>query len=142
MTDSLKGCRGYIGSRKYDFGEYPQHVQNMVIRTYCQKYSLTYLLSATEYAMQGCYMILHDLIENIESLDGIVLFSIFMLPHSKEKRMKIYDAVLKQNKVIHAALEDISVKNSKDVDSLELIFGLSRAVSSTQNNQFLQLFIK
>ena len=58
MKNNELGCRGYVGSRIYQCGDFPQAVQNMVIRNYCQKHQLTYLLSATEYAMPGCYMIL------------------------------------------------------------------------------------
>lgn len=139
MNNILQGCRGYIGSREYDFGVYPQHVQNMVIRNFCQKYDLTFLLSATEYAMPGCYMILNELINNIEFLDGIVLFSIFMLPRSKDKRMQIYQQVLNKGKVLYGALEDVAIRDTKDVESIEVIFGLSRVLSAHNNNILSEL---
>ena len=31
----------------------PQHVQNIVIRDYCSKKDIQYLLSSTEYAMEN-----------------------------------------------------------------------------------------
>ena len=47
----MAGHRGYIFSRPFHGNRVPQHVQNMVIRDYCQRNGLNYLLSATEYAM-------------------------------------------------------------------------------------------
>ncbi len=50
------GHRGYIASRPVRGQEWPQHVQNLVVRDYAQRNGLHYLLSATEYAMDACYM--------------------------------------------------------------------------------------
>ena len=58
----------------------PQHVQNIVIRDYCTKNSLKYLLSESEYSMEGSYHILNNLINNLSSVNGIVAYSIFQLP--------------------------------------------------------------
>ena len=67
MKNETTGYRGYIGSRIYHCGDFPQYVQNMIIRDYCQKHHLTYLLSATEYTMPGCFMILEEVISAIQS---------------------------------------------------------------------------
>src|SRR5690348_10183370 len=109
------GYRGYIGSRTYVSGDFPQYVQNMIIRNYCQKYHLTYLLSATEYAMPGCYMILDEVVNAIDTVMGIAMFSIFMLPKSPQKRRQIYNKVLQAGKSLHAALEDIAIKSEADI---------------------------
>lgn len=120
------GYRGYIGSRVYHCGEFPQYVQNMIIRNYCQKHHLTYLLSATEYAMPGCYMILEEVVNSIDSLQGIAMFSIFMLPASAEKRHEIYRKILKTGKSLHAALEDLSIKTEADIQMVEDILRLNQ----------------
>ena len=44
----LKKVRGYIFCRSFMNERVPQHVQNIVIRDYCNKNNLTYLLSSTE----------------------------------------------------------------------------------------------
>ena len=54
----MNGVRGYIFSRPFMGERVPQHVQNLVIRDYCKKQELKYLLSATEYAMEGSHLIL------------------------------------------------------------------------------------
>jgi sporadic carbohydrate cluster protein (TIGR04323 family) len=120
------GYRGYIGSRVYHCGEFPQYVQNMIIRNYCQKHHLTYLLSATEYAMPGCYMILEEVVNTIETVQGIAMFSIFMLPTSAKKRHKIYQKILKKGKSLHAALEDIAIKSEADIQMVEDILRLNQ----------------
>lgn len=126
MKSDTKGYRGYIGSRTYSSGEFPQYVQNMLIRNYCQKHQLTYLLSATEYAMPGCYMMLDEVVNSIVMVEGIVLFSIFMLPASKQKRKRIYQKILQSRRSLHAALEDLSIKGESDVQMIEDILSLNQ----------------
>lgn len=126
MKNNELGCRGYVGSRIYQCGDFPQAVQNMVIRNFCQKHQLVYLLSATEYAMPGCYMILEEVVNAIQSVNGIVMFSIFMLPGSAAARKEIYQRVLSANRTIHAALEDISIRTPADIQMVEDILNISR----------------
>ncbi len=63
--------RGYIGSRPYFGDRAPQHVQNLVIRDYCQRNDLLYLLSATEYIMDGCYVMLEEVLRELPHIDGV-----------------------------------------------------------------------
>jgi sporadic carbohydrate cluster protein (TIGR04323 family) len=44
-----KRFRGYIFSRPFMEERVPQHVQNIVIRDYCTKKGIQYLLSATPF---------------------------------------------------------------------------------------------
>jgi len=75
-----EGYRGYVTSRSF-FGERaPQHVQNIVIRDYCRRRGFRYLLSATEYAMEDCYLMLQGALDELTSIEGIVLYSLFLLP--------------------------------------------------------------
>ncbi len=126
MKNNELGYRGYVGSRIYKCGDFPQGVQNMVIRNFCQRNQMTYLLSATEYAMPGCYMILEEIVNAIQSVNGIVMFSIFMLPGSVAARQDIYKRVLGANRTLHAALEDISIRSVADIQMVEDILNVSR----------------
>ena len=54
----LKKVRGYIFSRSFMGERVPQHVQNIVIRDYCNKNNLFYLLSSTEYSVKNSHLIL------------------------------------------------------------------------------------
>ncbi len=134
MSNIKKGYRGYIGSRPYADIDFPQNLQNFLIRSYCQKNQLHYLLSATEYKMPACYMILEDILNNIASLEGIVMCSIFMLPESAEKRSRIYEVILHHDCSLHAALEDLAIRDKKDIDRIENILRLNRIIP---RNQFM-----
>ena len=143
MTEKKqKGYRGYIGSRLYSCGEFPQQIQNMLIRNYCQKYQLNFLLSATEYAMHGCYMMLHEVVNSLDSVDGLVLFSLFMLPESPRARTLIYEKVLSQGKTMHAALEDFSVKSLNDIQTIERVLNVNQIVAVEEDMQVLKKQVK
>jgi sporadic carbohydrate cluster protein (TIGR04323 family) len=114
-----KGCRGYIGSRRYRGDRAPQHVQNLVIRDYCQRRGLTYLLSATEYAMPGCYTILEDVVRESPTLDGVVLYSIFMLPEKAARRLEFCRRILDAGATIHGAVENLAISNEADLQKLD-----------------------
>ena len=54
----MSGFQGYVNSRSFQGQRVPQHVQNLVIRDYCQGQGLRYLLSGTEYAITGSSLML------------------------------------------------------------------------------------
>lgn len=62
----MKQLKGYIFSRAFMGERVPQHVQNLVIRDYCQKNGYQYLLSGTEYAMEGCHLVFEQLLDEIQ----------------------------------------------------------------------------
>lgn len=113
------GFRGYIGSRPYRGLRAPQHVQNLVVRTYCQRNKVGYLLSATEYAMPGCYIMLNEVLEELPHIEGIVLYSLFMLPDDAERRHVVWDRVLASGATLHGAVEDWAVRGVADVTRAE-----------------------
>ena len=135
------GYRGYNGSRPYSGIDFPQNVQNFLIRNYCQKHNLTYLLSASEYKMPGCYMILEEIITTVAALEGIVLFSIFMLPEVKERRYRIYEAVLNAGRSLHGALEDMAIYHWEDVKMVEDILMLNKIALTDHSLPDLQEFV-
>ena len=116
--------RGYIFSRRIEGNLIPQRVQNLVIKDYCERHKLFFKLSATEYKMENCYLMLKSVLKNVSSIDGIVFYSIFMLPNIKKERLSIFKSVLKKKKIIRFALEEIELKNYsniKDIENLYLI---------------------
>ena len=94
----MKGFRGYVSSRVFCKERVPQHVQNLVIRDYCARKAITYLLSATEYAMPSCYMMLEQTMNDLENLDGIVCYSLFQLPSDRTRRMQLFERVLEKER--------------------------------------------
>lgn len=125
------GYRGYIGSRPVRGVSFPHRVQNLVVRDYATRYQLPYKLSATEYAMPGCYMMLADVIGELLSLEGVILFSLFMLPQRQERRQEIYRQILEAKCELHAALEEMILRHESDIENFEemiqVVFTLPQA---------------
>jgi sporadic carbohydrate cluster protein (TIGR04323 family) len=91
-----------------------------------------YLLSVSEYRMPGCFMILQEVLSSIQSVDGIVLFSIFMLPESAKARRRMYDIVLNAGRSLHGALEDVCIKTHDDIQRIEDILRANKIALTDQ----------
>ncbi|MGA0766589.1 MAG: LIC12192 family sporadic carbohydrate cluster protein [Ilumatobacteraceae bacterium] len=115
----MKKLRGYIFARPFMGERAPQHVQNIILRDYCQKRGHELLLSAAEYAMPDSYMILESVLDDLANIDGIVFYSLYQLPTQPEQRRLVYSRVLDAQKSLHFAVEGMSISNIKDVDSIE-----------------------
>ena len=100
----------------------PQHVQNLVIRDYCKKQGLQYLLSATEYAMAGSHLILNQVMEELPMLKGIVFYSLFLLPEDKTERDRMINFILKKEKTIYFAVEGLRMSNKTEHERIEAIW--------------------
>jgi sporadic carbohydrate cluster protein (TIGR04323 family) len=115
----MKKLRGYIFARPFMGERAPQHVQNIILRDYCQKRGHELLLSATEYAMPDSYMILESVLDDLANIDGIVFYSLYQLPTQPEKRRLVYSRVLDAQKSLHFAVEGMSISNIDEIDSVE-----------------------
>ena len=113
------GHRGYIGARPLNGSRTPQHVQNIVIRDYARRKNLQFLLSAVEHIMPGSYMVLEDIMDELPRLNGVILYSIFMLPPDEARRREIYDRVLREGCDLHAAVEEITLSSQKHIQAVE-----------------------
>ena len=111
--------RGYVFSREIGKQVVPQRVQNLVIRTCAERHELTYLLSATEYYMDDCYMMLKSTLDELEQIEGIIFYSTHQLPSDTNERMEIYDKALNSKKGLRFALEDLAIFNRKDLQTIE-----------------------
>ncbi|MEB3826896.1 LIC12192 family sporadic carbohydrate cluster protein [Phormidium sp. CCY1219] len=114
--------RGYIFSRPFMGERVPQHVQNLVIRDYCDRHNLHYLLSATEYAMTGCHLMLEQVLNELPDLDGVVAYSVFQLPEAPQMRQRIYDTILQLNKRFYFAVEGLQMGNRQECDRIESLW--------------------
>ena len=106
----------------------PSHIQNIVIRDYCRRYGLEYLLSATEYAMPRSFLMLHQTLDELPDLDGIVMYSLFLLPESSTQRDKIMRLVIDANKSLHFAVEDLRVRDVQDLQRIENIWSVAQVL--------------
>lgn len=82
-----------------------------------------YLMSVTEYAMPGCFMMLENALGELPTIEGIVCFSAFMLPRDQNRRRAIYARVLRASASLHAALENVVLQSEADVQRLEDLLG-------------------
>ena len=118
----MKILRGYISSRKFMGESCHQSTQNLVLRDYCQRMNYKYLLSGTEYSINNSYLMLHQLVDEIPIINGIVAYSIFQLPENQEKRFQIINTILEKNGEIHFALENIKISNEIELSRVENIW--------------------
>jgi sporadic carbohydrate cluster protein (TIGR04323 family) len=129
-----KRVRGYVFSRSFMGERVPQHVQNLVIRDYCERNNLQFLLSASEYAMEDCHLILKLLVDELPQIDGIAAYSVFQLPENDAERHWVYDQVLKMGKQLHFCVEGLSMRNENDRTRIENIWRVSKTLSSINKN--------
>jgi len=120
----IKKVRGYIFSRPFMGERAPQHVQNIIIRDYCEKNNLFYLLSTTEYTKKNCHLMLEQVLDELKSVDGIVPYSLFQLPEKQKVRLSIYNKILKSKKEIHFAVEGLKITSKRDIQKVEDIWSV------------------
>ncbi len=123
------GYRGYIFSRPIAGDRIPQNVQNLVIRDYARRNGLKFKLSATELAVNNCYMMLQSVLDGLDELEGIILYSIFMLPEQVARRHRIYKMILDADATLYAAVENFKISTPADVVRLEEIIRLREATA-------------
>ena len=121
----MKGFRGYVTSRPFIGQRVPQHVQNIVIRDYCKAREMPFLLSGTEYAFPNSCLMLTQMLDALDQIDGIVFYSLFQLPNNKALRESIFDRVLSGEKSLHFAVETLFLVEADDRQRLEDIWGVS-----------------
>lgn len=114
--------RGYISSRNLTDGSFvDQSIQNLIIRRSCKKHNFEYMLSATEYGMKNCFLMLNQVILELKKgkFDGIAFYSIDQLPKNLSLRQKIYEVVTKKRKKILISQENILLNTKKNVEEFE-----------------------
>ena len=130
-----KEYRGYVFSRAIGAHRVPQHIQNLVIRNHAQKYNLHFLLSGVEHRMSSSYLMLNQLLDDSKDIDGIIIYSMFMLPRQKEIRNTMISRLIDNGKQIHAAVEDLILKDRSDCNRLDNIFLVDNIVESSEHEE-------
>jgi len=121
----------------------PQHIQNTIIRDYCFKNKLNYLLSATEYAMEGSHMVLKQVLNELENIDGIVAYSVFQLPENNLIRNEVLENIILKNKEIHFAVESIIFKHSDHKDQINDLWLVKKSLGNClKREEFWEIYKK
>jgi sporadic carbohydrate cluster protein (TIGR04323 family) len=124
----MKKVKGYIFSRSFMGERIPQHIQNIIIRDYCKKNELQYLLSTSEYNMDNSFLILNDLVTNLKGIDGIIAYSLFQLPYYQGERNKILKKIIKKKKFIMFASEKMKVSNINELNHINSIWKIKKTL--------------
>jgi len=122
------GYRGYAFSRPFMGLRQPHHIQNVVIRDYCRNRNMEYLLSVTEYVMPDSFMLLFQILDGLEELEGIVAYSLFLLPEQQKLRDDIYRRVLKAGRSLHFAVEGLVLKDEASIERIEQIWRVAQVL--------------
>ena len=126
----MKKLRGYIFSRFFMGERVPQHVQNLVLRDYCNKVNSRYLLSATEYAMDNSFLVLQQTLNELKEVNGIVAYSLFQMPVKQADRLKIYNKALKLKGELHFAVEGLKITCQSEIERIEAIWLVKQILPS------------
>ena len=100
----------------------PQHIQNLVLREYCKRKKLNFLLSLVEYRFEKSTIMLEKALNELNKVDGIIFYSLLQLPENDKKRQNFYKKVLKKKSEIHFAVEEIKLTNLESINFVENIF--------------------
>ena len=124
MATNRLGFRCYVSSRPFGGVSIPVPVQNLVLRDYARRKGLVFKLGYNENIFPHSYMVLETMAQTLSGLEGILMCSMFMLPRRRERRRRLFDAVLDQGAELHLALEDMVIARAADIVPLEEIFDI------------------
>ena len=99
-------ARGYIASGEFNGHRAPQHLQNQIVKLYCEANELQFVLSRAEYWINGSTKCqLWAALK--EDFKHIVFYSLWQLPNDEHERHKIYQHCADNNITLHFAAERI-----------------------------------
>jgi len=124
MTATRWGYRGYVTCREFGGLRMPVPVQTIVLRDYCARKGLTYKLHVNENEFPHSYMVLEGLVSELDGLQGVLVFSMFMLPQRAQRRGRIYEKVFAAGVELHLVLEDFVIRRIDDVSPVEDILSI------------------
>lgn len=132
------GFRGYIFSREINGNFIPQRVQNLVIKDFAIRKDIFFKLSSTEYIMKNSYKMLESLMTELNKLDGVIFYSLEMLPYQRSHRITTLKKILSKKKIIFFALEEIKITKIKDINKINDLFSIK---NKSMNNEKLKRLI-
>lgn len=115
----IDGSESYITYVGWN-SSYTKHLPMVIQRSFIDKYLTKNSIKINEYTQENEYL---DHLPNLQALtetvDNIVLLSIFALPDDVEYRQKIYQTAFANNCVLHFAQEDIILSTDDDIKIIE-----------------------
>ena len=129
MTTARTGLRGYVSSRGFGGFFIPVPLQSLALRDYCSRKSKVYVLPVNENSFPHSYMVLEGMIQDLGAYEGVLMYTMHMLPERAERRQAIYRRILDQGCTLHLVLEDYVVASEKDIVGLEDLVVFARLAS-------------
>ena len=83
-------------------------------------------MPVTEYNGENSTQMLFEELKNIKNYDGLLFYSLLMLPSDAKKRNYLYNKIISNKKELHFAVEDLSIKNKKDISKIDNLFLLAK----------------
>ena len=136
-------ARGYIASGEFNGNRVPQHIQNQIIKLYCDTNNLHFILSRAEYSFSKTS--LSQLWAALqEGYKHIVFFSIWQLPMDQTERQSIYEHCLLNSIYIHFAVERImfSATSSAQSDNIEVLIKSFKLMLNRPDKSYLDNLAK
>ena len=75
---------------------------------------------------------LEEILHELGKIEGIVLYSIFMLPEDPVRRVDTYQKVLSAGATMHGAAESLSVTNEQDTIRIEDILRVNSLLRDSE----------
>lgn len=122
---SRSGYRGYVSCREFGGFSIPVAVQTIVLRDYCARKGFIYKLHVNENEFPHSYMVLDAMLNELDGLEGILVFSMFMLPGRAQRRRAVYERLLQVGIELHLVLENFVVRQAADIQPVEEILAAS-----------------
>lgn len=125
MESARSGYRGYVSCRSFGGLQVPVPIQTLVLRDYCARKGFLYKLHVNENEFPHSYMVLDGLLRELDGLEGILIFSMFMLPQRAQRRREIYRRIFDVGIELHLVLENFVIRQPADFAQVEEILSIS-----------------
>ena len=137
-SDMPQPARGYIASGEFNGNRAPQHIQNQIIKLYCDSRNLKFVLSRAEYWINGSTTCqLWAALK--EGFKHIVFFSIWQLPKRIDERQKICDYCIRNSITLHFASEQIIAHSNEEAYAeLEILVQSFYTVSNINHDKHFE----
>ena len=80
------------------------------------------------------YMVLEGMIQDLASYEGVLMYSMHMLPQRRERRRMIYDSILNQGCSLHIVLESIVISSADQIAKVEELIELNQIATQLHRN--------
>ena len=131
-------ARGYIASGEFNGNRMPQHLQNQIVKSYCDANDLEFVLSRAEYWIDGSTQCqLWAALK--EGFKNIVFFSLWQLPTNKKEREKVYEYCKLNHIILHFATERMHANSDESpFADIEILIQSNLVMSrSPQSHDYL-----